>query len=401
MTTFGKTLTVGIIAVIIILGIAVLGLTSGTIPSGTSTTTPPAATTTPPVSSGTLYSNSDLGFSFRYPASLSVLPQNFMDTTGSKTLITLANADKSDIIRVSILNDPKTGKPISPDVGNYEKALIANTVFDGSGANPKSFSEFELRKLGDARFAYIKTGLFEAVLSVDYFATVPDGIVRFSLVSHIAPGVVRPDGTQDVSWMDPSFDIEKDPGHLALKAMLATFKVGAYSEAAPAVSLVSYTDPSATYSLQVPSSWKVNPKFQYENLSPDKKIPGVSFSIPVSMTAGTNLGVDSYLSIEKNPYAQACVPDEFSSASTTDSGTTDTSLPGILWTIGKSNDAGAGNYYDERIFTYGYRGTCYGIRLFLHSGNVDNFDPGAVQQFNASLFESIQNKAAASFNILK
>ena len=145
------------------------------------TTTPVTATTTAPITA--VFQSPELGFSFAYPTSFAPAPQNFMDTTSHKTLVILKNADRTETVTVSALLDPKTGKPVSPDISKYEAALIGDVIFDGSGAHPTSFSAFEARNFGTAHFAYIKNGLFEGTLSATYYAATPNGIVKFVLVS--------------------------------------------------------------------------------------------------------------------------------------------------------------------------------------------------------------------------
>lgn len=390
MTTFGKTLSLGIIVSIIIALLAFITLSpAGSVHSGPAVpTSTPAAVTSPAVSS-TPYSNSELGFSLSYPNTLSLIPQNSMDTTQARTLLILANSDKTSTIRISVLMDPKTGKPLSPDSPAYENALIANTFFDGSGANPKDFSAFDMRQFGTASFAHVKTGLYEGVLGEVYYAAVPRGIIRFALTS------------RNVDWTNPSYDPEQDPGHLALKSLLATFNVGAYGTAVSALNYIPYQDPAGAYSVQVPAGWKANEKFAYDAIGPDKKIPGVSFSVPAAFTAGTNLGSDSYISIEKNPYAKSCVAAEFTSNGTTNPDGVTESIGSISWNIGESADAGAGNYYNERVYAAKQGSNCYGIRLFLHSGNIGNYDAGAKQQFQKTMLTAIENKVVASLQFLK
>ncbi len=390
MTKFGKTILVLVVLAIIGGGIAYIWKAGAPATPGSTATTTPDTTGTNPDTSKTLYTNTDLGFSFSYPKTFSIVPQNFMDTTGAKTLILLANADKSQTIHVSVLRDAKTGKPISSDIANYEKALIANTTFDGSGANPKSFSEFSLKQLGDARFAYIKTGLFEGVLGVDYYAAVPGGIVRFSETS------------QGVDWTNPSFDPEQDAGHLALKSMLATFKVGAYGSVTPPVTLTAYKDPSGAYTVNVPAGWTVNKKFTYDALGPGKSLSGVSFAIPASFTAATNLSSDSYISIEKMPGAAAsCTADAFVSTGVSTPDAKNVTVNGNAWNLGQSADTAAGNLYQERVYAAKYGSDCYGIRLFTHSGQVANYDAGARQQFDLVPLQAIHDQVVASFQFSK
>src|SRR5437660_641193 len=74
--------------------------------SGTGTTT--ASSSAPDnapflAATSTLYSNSDLQFSFGYPSDWAVVPQNFMDVRGQKTVLILSDPGKSSRIRVVAL----------------------------------------------------------------------------------------------------------------------------------------------------------------------------------------------------------------------------------------------------------------------------------------------------------
>jgi hypothetical protein len=45
-------------------------------------------------------------------------------------------------------------------------------------------------------------------------------------------------------------------------------------------------------------------------------------------------------------------------------------------------DAAAGNFYDSRIYRTVYDGICYEAALVVHTGNIDNYPPGTVQEFD-------------------
>lgn len=97
-----------------------------------------------------------------------------------------------------------------PGGKTFQDVLINDVMFDASGMHPKSFNEFQLRHLGTHDFYYIKTGLFEGVLSINYYLVTDNKIDVFTLVSH------------GVDWTNPQFDPEQDPGHLKLKELLST-----------------------------------------------------------------------------------------------------------------------------------------------------------------------------------
>ncbi|HUX51233.1 MAG TPA: MliC family protein [Spirochaetia bacterium] len=62
-----------------------------------------------------------------------------------------------------------------------------------------------------------------------------------------------------------------------------------------------FAGPSESFSIRYPADWTVNPSYQYTYLGPGKSIHGVSFTIPPTFTAGTNLASDTSLSVETLP----------------------------------------------------------------------------------------------------
>ena len=63
-------------------------------------------------------------------------------------------------------------------------------------------------------------------------------------------------------------------------------------------------------------------------------------------------------------------------------------------------DAGAGNLYDYRAYRRVQNGRCYEISEVLHSGNIYNYEPGAVKEFDKPYFSGILEKIATSFEFV-
>lgn len=151
------------------------------------------------------YSNPEYGISFSYPAKYSNnMPAEYLPFFQYKDP-QKPNASVADSIDVRWL-------PIKQDY-SPEQALMDDVVYDGSGAHPKSFDEFELIHLGENDFYRIKTGLFEAVLGYRYYLIKQDGAFVFNLVSNRVP------------WTDPSYEPEKDIRHLELQQILKTVRL--------------------------------------------------------------------------------------------------------------------------------------------------------------------------------
>ncbi len=122
--------------------------------------------------------------------------------------------------------------------------------------------------------------------------------------------------------------------------------------------------------------------------------------IPISMTEGTNLSSDSYLSVEWLPRAKQCTGDifivpnvkpfEFTVGSTT-------------YSVATSTGAAAGNIYEEQVFAIEGSKPCTAVRYFIHSSNIGNYPSegeGAVQEFNRATllreFDSIRDALVLS-----
>lgn len=154
------------------------------------------------------YESKQQGFSIKYPPELTVQPVA-SSTTATGTLVVFKGGEqyKDFTIELSRIGTDKEG---------YVQKMITATIFDGSGEHPKSFDEFDsvaINNNTDNFFYYIRTGVFEGVLSLVYYYPTDRGIYAFNLVAH------------GVDWTSPEYDAEIDPIHLMLRQMLPTFKL--------------------------------------------------------------------------------------------------------------------------------------------------------------------------------
>ena len=134
------------------------------------------------------------------------------------------------------------------------------------------------------------------------------------------------------------------------------------------------------FSLRYPPGYTVNGGYVYEGLGPGHDITGVSFTIPASMTTGTNLAADTRLSVETLPDAAACTADLFFPAGSVTA--TTTTENGTEYSVASLTDAGAGNLYEETVYALAGTSPCLAVRTFIHSANIGNFDPGTVTEFD-------------------
>jgi hypothetical protein len=162
---------------------------------------------------------------------------------------------------------------------------------------------------------------------------------------------------------------------------------------APQTTTTSQTYTSAKYgfSITLPSlasttnsatntdGYTVDPSYAYQNLGPGKDINGVKFTIPASVAKGTNLGSDSYISVEEMPKATSCTAVPFAMDGTKATTVTDN---GVTYSKAVTGDAGAGNRYDETIYAIPGSNPCIAVRYYIHYAAFENYPAGAVTQFD-------------------
>lgn len=158
-----------------------------------------------------------------------------------------------------------------------------------------------------------------------------------------------------------------------------------------------YRSDAYGFSVRYPEDWTVDPGYAYTLLGPDQAIRGVAFRVPADARAGTNLAQDSAVSVERAD-GGACTPATFLGTELRDTATVTEN--GRSWQVGRGGGAGAGNFYDETVHVTEAGGACYGIRLFIHTTNVANYDPGTVTEFDRSVLDAAYAQFRASFATL-
>jgi membrane-bound inhibitor of C-type lysozyme len=153
----------------------------------------------------------------------------------------------------------------------------------------------------------------------------------------------------------------------------------------------AYASSTAGFSIRLPAGFTTDENYDYQEMGPGTDIAGVKFTIPASVAAGTNLGSDSYLSVEQISQAQTCSANLFldlqgqatsyNPTTVTDNGTT--------YSLASSTGAGAGNRYEETVYAIPGTSPCIAVRYFVHYGVIENYPAGTIKQFDsASLYAS-------------
>jgi len=145
-----------------------------------------------------------------------------------------------------------------------------------------------------------------------------------------------------------------------------------------------YSSSALGFSIHYPTGFTVDDSYKYQELGPGKDISGVKFTIPASLVAGTNLGSDSYLSVEQIPSATTCSAGLFLDLQGQKTNLNPTTVVdrGTTYSLASTTGAGAGNRYEETVYVLSSVKPCTAVRYFIHYGVIENYPVGAVHQFD-------------------
>lgn len=141
-----------------------------------------------------------------------------------------------------------------------------------------------------------------------------------------------------------------------------------------------YSNSVMGFSLHLPNGYVVDESYKYQELGPGKDILGTSFTIPESFADGTNLGSDSYISVEKIPNLQSCIAGPFLWREQRITLSPDTDITPFL--VASSTGAAAGNRYEDVVYALSGTNPCIAVRYFIHYAVIDNYPAGAVREFD-------------------
>ena len=137
---------------------------------------------------------------------------------------------------------------------------------------------------------------------------------------------------------------------------------------------------SEGFSIRYPDSYTIDPKYKYQTLGPGKEIVGIKFTIPRVIAEGTNLGEDSYVSVEQIPNSLNCNANNFLSGSNVSTSTINDR--DFTYSVASSTDAGLGNRYEEMVYALPGTNPCLAIRYFIHYSVFENYPVGTIKQFD-------------------
>lgn len=155
--------------------------------------------------------------------------------------------------------------------------------------------------------------------------------------------------------------------------------------------IATSTYATTTFSVVYPADFTIDPNFQNTEVSVKKPISGVKFTIPLTMATGTNLGSDTFVSVEQLPRAKNCTGDIYIADTVHPESVVEN---GVSYSVATTSGAGAGNFYEESVYAIEGSSPCTAVRYWIHSSTIGNYDPGAVREFDRAAlmaaFDSIR-----------
>lgn len=150
------------------------------------------------------------------------------------------------------------------------------------------------------------------------------------------------------------------------------------------------------FSIRYPASYKIDDTYKYQEFGPGKDISGIKFTISESMATGTNLGSDSYISVERIQQTKNCSATLFINQETAHT----LSDNGIKYSVASSTGAGAGNRYEETVYAVTSGNSCIAVRYFIHYSVFENYPPNTVKEFDRSFLINQFDAIRRTFVIL-
>ena len=158
----------------------------------------------------------------------------------------------------------------------------------------------------------------------------------------------------------------------------------------------TYSNSDTGISVRYPDDFSVDAEYVYDGLGKEKRISGVSFTIPKEKISGTNLSSDTTVSVEVIPNTPACSARMF----IRDSRNVKPLLDGDTgYSFGTMKDHRVGNIYEEQVYALVGSSPCIAVRYFIHSTNIGNYPSGTVTEFNRKdlllVFDTVRRSVSA------
>ncbi len=141
-----------------------------------------------------------------------------------------------------------------------------------------------------------------------------------------------------------------------------------------------YASGSNGFSIRYPVGYSVDESYRYQEFGPGLDIGGVKFVIPATMATGVNLSnFDTGVSVEEILNTQECSANLFVDQANPAVSIIDR---GVSYSVAEMSGAGAGNFYEEKVWVILGINPCIAVRYFIHSTNIGNYTPGTIKEFD-------------------
>lgn len=153
-------------------------------------------------------------------------------------------------------------------------------------------------------------------------------------------------------------------------------------------------DTQDNYAVTPSTDWRLNLN----------NVPGIKYftlTVPRAFEPQTNFA-DATLTVggsKSSAAIAACLtPDQSGESATATSSAT---INGINFTVFKSSDAGAGNYYETTSYRTLHAGECYAVEYTVHSGQIANYPSSyGLQPFNEQTIGSLMQNIVGTFKFI-
>lgn len=140
----------------------------------------------------------------------------------------------------------------------------------------------------------------------------------------------------------------------------------------------TYAYPPLGFSIQYPKTYTLNESYMYQGLG-EEGIPGIKVTVPKALSDETNLSSDSGVSIEYIPNAESCNGSTFLYENPPATSVTE---GGVTYSVATNAGAGAGNYYEEKVYAIAGANPCIAVRYYIHSTQIANYPAGTKKEFD-------------------
>lgn len=174
---------------------------------------------------------------------------------------------------------------------------------------------------------------------------------------------------------------------LALTACTTVTPTPTPTPTTPDETLSTFEDTTSGLSLKYSKDWSLttseNAYNEFLDATKGEAVLAL-LQLPSAAYPGTNFGdADFGVSTVPTDSLEACLAYTGPSAYADIDSTQSTTVNGVTYYTGATNGAGAGNFYDSKIFRT-YRGAnCISIMETVHTMNIGNYEPGAVTEVDA------------------